>query len=270
MAVPDRLGIPVSEPGGRLRLGDLRETLIRQEETIIFALIERAQFKQNLYIYEKDKVDNEHFKGSFCDYMLFEIENAYAKFRRYTSPDEHPFTSPSLLSSPVLPPVAYPATLVPNSVNHNARILSAYVADLVPMVCDVGDDNNYGSSAVADVAVLQALSKRVHYGKFVAEAKWQEDPEGYARLVGERDRQGIWMRLSDFGVEKVLLERVRAKAATYGKEIGGAGAGAAGEEEEGGRWKVDPGKIVNIYKDYIIPMTKDVEVEYLMQRVENS
>lgn len=36
-----------------------------------------------------------------------------------------------------------------------------------------GDDNNYGSASMLDVAVLQALSKRIHYGMFVAEAKFR-------------------------------------------------------------------------------------------------
>lgn len=36
-----------------------------------------------------------------------------------------------------------------------------------------GDDNNHGSAATLDILCLQALSKRIHYGKFVAEAKFR-------------------------------------------------------------------------------------------------
>lgn len=36
-----------------------------------------------------------------------------------------------------------------------------------------GDDFNYGSAATLDVQCLQALSQRIHYGKWVAEAKFQ-------------------------------------------------------------------------------------------------
>jgi len=36
-----------------LSLDSIRSTLIRQEETIIFAIIERAQFRQNLIVYEE-------------------------------------------------------------------------------------------------------------------------------------------------------------------------------------------------------------------------
>ena len=41
-----------------LSLNSIRSTLIRQEETIIFAIIERAQFRQNLIVYEKGGFGN--------------------------------------------------------------------------------------------------------------------------------------------------------------------------------------------------------------------
>lgn len=48
-----------------------------------------------------------------------------------------------------------------------------YISEIVPLICDPGDDEQHGSSAVCDVHVLQALSRRVHLGKFVAESKFQ-------------------------------------------------------------------------------------------------
>lgn len=41
------------------------------------------------------------------------------------------------------------------------------------MICEPGDDEQHGSSVVCDVNALQALSRRVHLGKFVAESKFQ-------------------------------------------------------------------------------------------------
>jgi chorismate mutase len=41
-----------------LSLDSIRSTLIRQEETIIFALIERAQFRENSIVYEKGGFGN--------------------------------------------------------------------------------------------------------------------------------------------------------------------------------------------------------------------
>ncbi|HOV15473.1 MAG TPA: hypothetical protein PK771_14395, partial [Spirochaetota bacterium] len=75
-----------------LKLKNIRSNLIRQEETIIFALIERAQFKTNDIIYKKSGILIPEFNGNFLFYLLKEMENVYAKVRRYTAPDEHPFS----------------------------------------------------------------------------------------------------------------------------------------------------------------------------------
>lgn len=252
-------GIPNPAPGATLKLADLRSRLLRQEETIIFALIERSQFRLNPLAYTPGALVP-GYPGTFCRYLLHELEVAYAKTRRYTSPDEHPYTDD--LPASVLPPLAYPATLVPNSVNINPEIEAAYIGQMLPRVCEGGDDQNYGSSATCDVACLQALSKRVHYGKFVAEAKFQEDPAGYTALIRAADREGIWATLTDSAVEEVLLRRVRRKAMAYGGEV--RDVPVVGVD---GKYKVDPSAISDIYRDIIIPLTKKVEVEYLMQRV---
>lgn len=42
-----------------------------------------------------------------------------------------------------------------------------YTEKILPAVCPSGDDGHYGSSANADIIALQAISKRVHYGKQV-------------------------------------------------------------------------------------------------------
>jgi hypothetical protein len=50
-------------------------------------------------------------------------------------------------------------------------------AALPAAIATPGDDGNYGSAATLDVLALQALSKRIHYGKFVAEAKFRWAPQ---------------------------------------------------------------------------------------------
>ena len=53
----------------------------------------------------------------------------------------------------------------------------------------------------------QALSKRIHYGKFVAEAKFRSQPATYAPLIKVGDAEGIMDALTDRAVElKVGLE----------------------------------------------------------------
>ena len=49
---------------------------------------------------------------------------------------------------------------------------------------------------------LQALSKRVHYGKFVAEAKFLEQREEYTELIRRQDSNAIMDLLTNAAVEK--------------------------------------------------------------------
>lgn len=253
-------GIPNPGPGSRLLLADLRERLIRQEETIIFALLERAQFKRNGRIYVAGEFDlpEEYAELSFLQYLLHELEKVHARVRRYTSPDEHPFAPAEALPAPILGALEYPGTLKENEINVNGTIEQVYREAILGGICEDGDDQNYGSAATCDVACLQALSKRVHYGKFIAEAKCQESEGKYRELARRGDRAGIWRELSNLKVEEILLRRVENKARSYGSDITGDGARPV--------YKVEPRKIAEMYRELIIPLTKDVEVEYILHR----
>lgn len=47
----------------------------------------------------------------------------------------------------------------------------------------------------------QALSKRIHYGKFVAEAKFLAQREEYSALIAKGDAQGLMRLLTNEEVE---------------------------------------------------------------------
>uniref|UniRef100_A0A0G4FZ06 chorismate mutase n=1 Tax=Chromera velia CCMP2878 TaxID=1169474 RepID=A0A0G4FZ06_9ALVE len=243
----------------KLDLSHIRNDLIRLEETIIFALIERAQFGLNLKVYEPGAL-TDRFPCPMLDYFLLESEKVHARMRRYTSPEEHAFF-PDDLPIPILPPKAVPEVLNPNLINYNAKIKSYYTNVLLPLICRSGDDEEYGSAATCDITCLQALSKRVHYGKFVAEAKFQEDTETYKQLIAGKDADGILEKLTNRAVEERLLDRVRQKASTYGRDVGMTCA-----TDSTLHFKVDPEVIVAAYRDFIIPVTKEVEVDYLLER----
>ena len=207
----------------KLSLSSIRSALIRQEDTIIFALIERAQFGHNPQCYDGAAPTYASLTGgksgtSLLDYMLLETERLHAHVRRYTSPDEHPFF-PHRLPSPVLPLIKFPQVLHPTMTNLNGDIMDLYLQKVLPRLCDAGDDGNHGSCVVADIAVLQAVSKRVHYGFFVAESKFLAQPEEYSKLIKARDEEAIMVLLTNAAVEEKVLRRVRAKAATFGMEI---------------------------------------------------
>lgn len=252
-------GIPNPPPGTPLRLSDLRERLIRQEETIIFAIIERAQFQMNSVIYVPNAFDLPDYPHlTFSQYMLYELEKVHATVGRYSSPDEHSFYSRDLLPPSVLQPLEFPPTLVPNSVNVNSTIERVYLESILPVICEPGDDQNYGSSATCDASCLQALSKRIHYGKFIAEAKCQEDDQTYRQLAFKRDRTSILELLTNSPVERDLLKRVENKARNYGSDITNEGARDV--------YKVEPALMADVYRDFIIPLTKEVEVDYVIER----
>jgi len=251
----------------------------------------------------KEAEDN---KLSFLEYMLIGTELLHSGVRRYTSPEEHAFFPTRLPPTMLLDALDYPTDLLSTTggacdVNFNEILLKKYINAVVPSIADGGDDEQYGSTVLADIAVLQALSRRVHYGKFVAESKYRSDPDGYQKLVDDNDAGGVMKLLTNGKVEDMVLRRARLKAATYGREpmlsslpsldgggddgtdestaiIAAAAASAvvaaveAMKEEvsssssASSRGKVDPTVIESVYRDIIIPLTKDIEVAYLFRR----
>jgi chorismate mutase len=144
--------------------------------------------------------------------------------RRYQSPDEYPFF-PDVLEEPILQPLEYPRILHENDVCVNDVIKERYIKEVLPAVCpefgreDRGEtQENYGSAATCDVACLQALSRRIHFGKFVAESKFQKDPETFVGLIKAEDREGIDAAITNAAVEQKVLERLGLKAKTYGTD----------------------------------------------------
>lgn len=211
--------------------------------------------------------------------MLKETERTHSLVRRYQSPDEYPFF-PEYLEEPILAPLSYPTILHKNDVNINKQIKAAYIDNVLPQVCpdfgrsDRGEQKeNYGSSVVCDVLCLQALSRRIHFGKFVAESKFQTETERFVRLIQAEDQKGIDAAITNAAVEAKVLERLRLKAKTYGTD---PSADFDGQEKINIEAVVMMYKVCNcscalVYADtlqeIVIPLTKIVEVEYLMQRL---
>jgi len=239
----------------QLEIQHVRHVLIRLEETIIFALIERAQFRRNLPVYETGRFGDALEGESLCGFLLLECERSHAKVRRYTSPDEHPFFAN--LPEPLLPPIGFSHNpLVPNRININTQIRHTYETDILDQITQPGDDEQYGSTAVCDVTSLQALSKRIHYGKFVAESKFRNPTAPLRTALADANAESVLAAITDAAVERDVLDRVHAKARTYTNELNQATAQTA----------LPPAVIRDIYKDFIIPLNKQVQVDYLLQR----
>lgn len=201
------------------------------------------------------------------EFMVRETEKLHAQVGRYKSPDEHPFF-PEELPEPMLPPIQYPKVLHPiaDSININKRIWEMYFSRLLPRLVKEGDDGNCGSSAVCDTICLQTLSKRIHYGKFVAEAKFQEAPDIYQPAIRAQDGDQLMRLLTYESVEAAIKKRVEAKAKAYGQEV------TIGDESEkdatSTAYKIKPNLVADLYGKWIMPLTKEVQVQYLLRRLD--
>ena len=207
---------------------------------------------------------------SFMDWYLCEQERLQSLIRRYESPDEYPFF-PDAVQKPILEKLEYPSILAANDVNVNDKIRRFYIDTFLPHVCpsfgreDRGvSKENYGSSATCDIACLQALSRRIHFGKFVAESKFLSETDKFTALIRAGDRQGLGDAITNKAVEKKVLERLKLKAQTYGTDP------SLGHDAREEQVKINVDAVVSMYEDFVIPLTKEVEVEYLMQRLQQS
>ncbi len=242
----------------QLLLNNIRGVLTRLEDSIIFALLERAQFKCNQKIYQPACWPEPESRESIMGFLLRETEKSHALLRRYTSPDEHPFCQG--LPAPILPELRFDENpLRPNQVNLNHTIRSLYEERIIPFICQPGDDSQYGSSAVCDVHCLQTLSRRIHYGKFVAECKYRDETDAFLEPLQRGDREALHRLITDERTEQQVLQRVKRKAVSYG----GGGKVSPGSE---GSLGIEPEKVAEVYRQWIIPLTKQVEVLYLLQR----
>ncbi|XP_051117301.1 chorismate mutase 1, chloroplastic-like [Andrographis paniculata] len=248
------------------KLEGIRHSLIRQEDSIIFSLVERAHFCYNADTYNPAAFPMDGFQGSLVEYMVKETENLHAKLGRYKSPDEHAFF-PDNLPEPLLPPLEFPKVLHPaaDSINVNTQVWKMYFQNILPSLVRDGNDGNNASSAISDTVCLQVLSKRIHYGKFVAEAKFQSASEIYKQAIKAQDASKLLDLLTYPAVEAVVARRVEMKTRKFGEEV-------SADEYEGNNaepvYKINPQFVAQIYLDWIMPLTKQVQVEYLLRRLD--
>ena len=247
-----------------LDLQNIRDELVKMEDTIIFNFIERSHFATCPSVYQRNdpNLSLPNFDGSFLDWALMHMEIVHSQLRRFESPDETPFF-PDKIVKPILPSLNYPKLLASYSseVNYNDKIKHTYIESIVPLISkrDGNMWENFGSVATRDIEALQSLSRRIHFGKFVAEAKFQSEKERFKKLILAKDIDGIMAAITNAEVEEKILKRLKVKAEVYGVDP---------TNDKSDR-KITPEYLVRIYKDIVIPITKEVEVEYLLRRLED-
>lgn len=73
-------GMEVAD-SNEMTLETVRDSLIREEDTIIFSLIERTKYPINVGAYDKSKTAISGCSNSLVEFMVKETEAAYAKVR---------------------------------------------------------------------------------------------------------------------------------------------------------------------------------------------
>ncbi len=230
------------------------------EESIMYRFIDRAQFSWNARAYE---TGSESLAGapevSLFDARIRAQEALEARFGRYLVPEERPFTEG--LPRPertVTPP--HPALKVHdwNVVRQTGALQTAYL-EILPRLCEHNDDGQYGSSVEHDVSVLQAVSRRVHFGAlYVAEAKFRTQRDAYRTVIQNGDTREIERMLTRPEVEQAIIARLSRKMQDLQAEV-----------HTRVRRVMPPEVLVNFYRDTVIPRTKAGQVAYLLQRLDH-
>ncbi|CAJ1365585.1 unnamed protein product [Effrenium voratum] len=239
--------------------------LQRMEDSIIFSLIERAQYRahhEQLGKFRLHQLASVGSNGCLGDWFIYQTECLHSQVRRYEHPTEFAFFGPlpeaSLGQAESKPKVL---AAVPQEALVNRKLLELYREKMVSSLCEDGEDGNFGSTAVQDVHVLQTMSTRIYFGLFVAESKFRSERATAEALIKAKDVEGLMAFITKPEVEKRNVQRVVLKARAFSQNI-------AGSAEEAPTYKVNPEYIGTLFQDYIMPLTKDVEVAYLLARLE--
>lgn len=63
-----------------------------------------------------------------------------------------------------------------------------------------------------------------------------------------------------------MIARVKQKTASFGSDYTGSGPIHADNEDD--MYKINPNTVAALFEHWVMPLTKDVEVQYLLRRLE--
>lgn len=127
------------------------------------------------------------------------------------------------------------------------KLLSFYFSNFLP--ANSGTQKLSPASAFfKDLNVLLRISERMQLGIDVAKAKFQINPELYRKLATENNAEEINKLLTNNEVEQKILQRV----------------GNAAQKFSSVNPLFNPQSVTSFFKDCIIPLTKEIELKYLL------
>lgn len=100
---------------------------------------------------------------------------------------------------------------------------------------------------------------------FVSESKFRAEPAAFIPHILNPNRDALARLITKPAVEAALLVRLAEKAKVYGQDMDRPGANPEEREKER---KIEVETVVGIYRTFVIPLTKEVEVDYLLTRLE--
>jgi len=284
----------LTDADSALDLNNIRKSLQRMEDSIVFGLIERAQYAVNAVVYEPDSKQLEPYKlhqlkcagsdGCLGDWFIYQSECLHSQVRRYQHPTEFPFfgplPEPTLGNTPnfaahtdgnttkkqkVNDPIL---AAVPLEARVGKKLLDVYRTQIIPHICEKGDDGNHGSTSLQDVHVLQTIATRIYLGLFVAESKFRSEREKATALIKAKDREGLAAFITKPEVEQRNIARVVLKTRTFSQDISSCEAGQLiPSQSDSNTYKLDPEYVGQIFRDFLMPLTREVEIEYLLARL---
>ena len=265
------------------------------EESVIYRFLDRVQLAFHPKLYQNCPEHGAKRKNTITDVLQNSLlglrlrahEAMEQEFGRYSVAEEFPFSAahagaeepkeekPLATSQAILEklvpqephqktPIAaeLPLSLARiREISQCRGILAAYLAFL-PRYCAQTDDMQYGSALEYDVMLLQAISRRIHYGAiYVAETKFQQHEVTLRKIFAEPTdtlEQKILALITRTEVEQKILKRVynKAQAIQY-----------AGPDFGLQRHYLEPQSVRDFYASCIIPLTKRGELAYLQRRV---
>lgn len=213
-----------------MNLHETRYELVNLEQSILFALIERSQKGYNSKLY-----------NNFNNYIS-KIEILNEDFGVFKENRKSLFT---LVSDEI-------------SENINKKILNGYLDYILPLIKNV-DAEAEPPFFTKDYEIIYLISKRVNLGFDVAENKYFTDKSEFDKHIKSGDRKKIMEMITDAEVEQKVLDRVAAKSESY--LLHGNVSVERNSEIKSA--------MIKIYKEIIIPYTKEVEVQYLLGLMKN-
>ncbi|KAI9116068.1 hypothetical protein K1719_012998 [Acacia pycnantha] len=149
-------------------LSDFTLIAIRLEDAVVFSLWERSLYSPHKHAYDATSRSPSFgpAPGSILDSLLVRTEHLRALSGFYCLPDDMPFNPHAL-------PKSTDALIPP------------------PLVSPQGGDDDDGLLAhclSCDIKCLQAISRRVHFSKFIAEGKFLESSRTFVEVWSIEDK----------------------------------------------------------------------------------